>query len=124
MIKIDPKKYPVLASKPLEQWHKEMWKYLATFPQLDKCDFIQSVFTDKEVKLLYGSWDCFACLFADRKRTRDNSCEYCPLCNYGQYGLNCLHGLFDRWIKAKENKDFEEASNIATQISNLVWRVK
>lgn len=125
MVNINPNRYPVLASRPLEQWHKEMWEWLAQYPQFTKEDFVNTVFTDDEVDLLYGSWYCFACLFAGRRRkVKNNSCEYCPLCAYGQYGLNCLHGLFDKWCKAKDFKNFDEAKKIATQIANLTWRVK
>ena len=125
MVKIDPKKYPVLASKPLEQWHKEMWEYLAKYPHKAKNNFVEKTFTSKECDLLFNSWDCFACLFAGRKRNRTNNpCDFCPLCSYGQNGLNCLHGLYDSYINAKEAEDYDEVRKIATQIANLQWRVK
>lgn len=125
MVKIDPKKYPVLASKPLEQWHKEMWEYLAKYPYKDKNAFINEVFPFSERMLLFDSWACFACLFAGRSRMRKNNpCDFCPLCSYGQNGLNCLHGLYDKWINAKEAGDYDEAKRVATQIANLQWRVK
>lgn len=125
MIKIDPKKYPVLASKPLEQWHKEMWEYLAKHPDRYKEDFVGKTFTLEECDLLYDSWYCFACLFAGRSRKRKNNpCDFCPLCSYGQNGLNCLHGLYDKWINAKEAGQYDEVKKVATQIANLQWRVK
>lgn len=125
MVKIDPKKYPVLVSKPLEQWHKEMWEYLAKYPHKDKSDFINEVFSFSERMLLFKSWDCFACLFVGRSRKRtNNSCDFCPLCSYGQNGLNCLHGLYDKYIKAKDAEDYGEVRKIATQIANLQWRIK
>ena len=125
MVKIDPKKYPVLASKPLEHWHKEMWEYLAEYPHKNKNDFVEEIFTPKECDLLYDSWYCFACLFAGRSRNKDkNPCEYCPLCNYGKHGLNCLHGLYDKWEDASFNENYDEAKKVATQIANLQWRVK
>lgn len=125
MVKIDPKKYPVLASKPLEQWHKEMWEYLAKYPHKDKDAFINEAFPFSERMLLFDSWACFACLFAGRSRMRKNNpCDFCPLCSYGQNGLNCLHGLYDKWINAKEAGDYDEVRKIATQIANLKWRVK
>ena len=125
MVKIDPKKYPILASKPLEQWHKEMWEYLAKCPHKDKDAFINEVFPFSERMLLFDSWDCFACLFAGRSRKRKNNpCDFCPLCSYGQNGLNCLHGLYDKWINAKEAGQYDEVKKVATQIANLQWRVK
>ncbi len=126
MIKIDPYKYPILASKPLEQWHKEMWEYLAKYPYKNKEDFARETFTEDECDLLYLSWYCFACLFAGRGilTTKNSSCDYCPLCSYGQSGLNCLHGLFDKWFDAKKAGHYEQVTKTATQIANLQWRVK
>lgn len=131
MININPKKYPILASKPLEQWHKEMWVWLAQHPQSSKKDYVNMTFTDDEIALLGRSWNCFACIFAGRIKPEKSSkapytfsCEFCPICNFGNHGLSCCGGLFDKYATASAHHDYDDVYEAAMQIANLEWRIK
>ena len=129
VIKVNPKKFPVLASKPLEQWHRDMWEWIAKHPTMTKNDYVNLTFLDNEIKLLVSFRNCFACMFANRRNSYSEeayseSCDYCPICNFGSYGLNCCHGLYDIYRTAFLDEDYEKASLVATMIANLEWRVK
>lgn len=131
MVNINPKKYPILASKPLEQWHKDMWIWLAQHPKSSKKDYVNMTFTDDEIELLDRSWNCFACMFAGRQKSKQDSnahytssCEFCPICNFGNCGLSCCDGLFDEYTTEFDRNNYDDVYEAAMQIANLDWRIK
>lgn len=110
-----------LNNKPLSEWHKEMWNWLADNPQKRKEDWINlQDFTTDEIDKLKNADNCFACLQAGRNIAQMNlTCGKCPICTRDIFD-ECLNGLYGKWC---DNTGFKRAE-AAHKIANLEWREK
>lgn len=117
-----------LCGKPLDKWHKEMWKWMAEKgdENTHNREFICEHFDNLNViKLLERDFCCFGCLYVSLvgDENSEDPCPYCPLCEYEESkSMGCLGGLYHLYKKCltipKSRRD------VAYHIANLKWKWK
>lgn len=108
-----------LSEIPREQYkyeHQKLWTWLSEYPEDEKEEYFNAVFSDfEEMKNKNSQWAycCFACVYCD------GVCAVCPI--MWQNG-NCLRGEYGDYIAAKGISDNESINHDAKVISSLPWR--
>ena len=95
--------------------HRKLWNWLAAHPEKDKDKWPGWDANGGEYKIPIN--ECFACEYDNEF---DSDCTHCPLafndCCFG-YGE-----LFDRWFRARQEKDMELTRTYALAIVNTPVR--
>lgn len=89
----------LLQGKPLDQWHKGMWEWIAKSPSNTKTQFVDRNLNEFNKGLLITFCNCFGCLCAKiAARARRVWCSNdCPLCS-SKRNVGCLNGLYVEWL--------------------------
>lgn len=117
-----------ILNNPLEQWHKELWGWLAENPKHTKQDFVRKEFKDNDGirELLHKSLSCFACLHDKviaQAKFETPYCRYCPLAeSFAKLGDDSCGRLSFVWGQSRANYLENRAADYAKQIQNLKWK--
>ncbi len=117
----------LLYNVPLDEWHKRMWEWIATYSVNDvsKQMFIDANFGNKNATkhMLWYCGNCFACLYNQIvSDVYDGDCELCPICEY-KYQKGCLDGLYYEYVTTS-TEDQIKKHNLTKEIAELDWKWK
>ena len=126
VLECDDKGRVLLCGIALDEWHKRMWEWIATYSvyNVTKEMFIDANFENKNA-IKYMLWcydDCFACLYNQIIDVNDENCELCPICKF-EYRNGCLDGLYYEYVTTSIEEQIKK-SNLAKKIAELDWEWK
>lgn len=124
-IKKEETKMEKLTKEEAIRKHRALWAYMAAKLKegnITKEEAICDIFTGQG----YPYNKCYLCDYARSKCDEykyavgtDDICNYCPLCDDGKSGSNCLSGKFNDFNRARQEGDYARASEIAFEIATL-----
>ena len=126
VLECDDKGRVLLCNIPLNEWHKRMWEWLATYSAYDVTHqmFVDANLENKNT-IKYMLWccgNCFACLYNEIVNGEGENCELCPICK-NEYRNGCLDGLYYEYVTTSR-KEQTKKSNLAKKIAELDWEWK
>lgn len=117
----------LLYNIPLDEWHKRMWEWIATYETngATKEMFIDANFKDESMikPMLWICGDCFACIYNHIVNDEYvENCELCPICKH-EYQNGCLDGLYYEYVTTPRTEQTKRY-NLAKEIAELNWEWK